>query len=562
VPPSASLSYTSKQLLSITTTNSLLLALSADISALPHSYQLAGVLQQQYPLPLLPLDIWNIVSLELIQAPESLTEVLFVVFQGRKQLCIDVQVSELLKFASLTELLAGLKVEQVSEEVVLALLWDTPPSAQAILGVLTRITKPVEIRSRRLQTAGMVVGRQLVALGVVPCDDGVSLQGYRSKLDVSVPVCLKTLLHWELKPDLIMLKDSCPPLLPPLDSSLLSDLEALSKHAEEIQLVAPVPSIVLGDGKEIRPGEFDEKYYNERTSFEVNAEEESSAKATWACDCGSANPQSTRTCSSCGQRRALQIEVHERHSSTDTCAQCKALKAQLDDGKACPACGVTNRTTARICKSCFVAFSTSLTAGEWSCVACKMNNSASRTYCAGCYASKGQEAQGSPESRWTCDNCQTVNLKGLSRCKNCLLKPGAVSVVTWTCRKCHFSNSSEANSCRACSSSREIAASVAETARTEGPDYWTCWSCKGLNLPEKSRCRKCGNSRSSDQVALDYSPPSEEVKICLNCSKPVTGRGSFCATCLHSEPKPTWTCSNCNTLNSAGYCSKCFRRPK
>jgi len=536
------------------------------MSAQPHSCQLAGVLQQRYSWPLLPLDIWNIISLELIQAPESLTqqpEVLFVVFQGRKQLCMDVQVSELLKCASLTEFFAGLKVEQVSEEVVLALLWDTPPSSQAILGVLTRLTQSTEVTGRKLQATGMVVGRQLVALGVIACEGGVSLQGQGTKLDLSVPVCLRTLLHWELKPDLIMLKDSGAPLFPSLDSHLLSHLASLAKHAEEIQLVAPVPSIVLRDGKELQSYEFDDRFLNERSSFEANAEEVKRIKTGWVCDCGATNTQDGKTCDSCGKRRTLQIEVHERHSSTETCAQCQALKAQLDEGKVCPACGVTNRTTARICKACFVAFSVPLTPGEWLCAACKMNNSASRTYCAGCYASKGQETRGSPESRWTCDNCQTVNLKGLSRCKNCLLKPGAVApVITWTCRKCHFSNSNEASSCRACSSSKDIAVSVTDTARTEGPDYWTCWSCKGLNLPEKSRCRKCGNARTSDQVQFDYSPPSEEAKVCLNCQKPVSGRGSFCAACLHSEPKPTWTCSNCSTINSAGYCSKCFHRPK
>lgn len=535
------------------------------MSAQPHSCQLAGVLQQRYSLPLLPLDVWNILSLELIQTPESLTqqpEVLFVAFQGRKQLCMDVQVSELLRCESLTEFFAELKVEQISEEIVLVLLWDTPPSAQAILGVLTRLAPPIEVAGKKLQAAGMVVGRQLVALGVVPCEGGVSLQGQGTKLALSVPVCLRTLLHWELKPDLIMLKVSCAPLFPPFDSRLLSHLASLAKQAEEIQLVAPVPSIVLRDGKELQSYESEDRFLNDRSSFEVNAEEMKSRKTGWKCACGITNTEGN-TCDSCGKRRTLQIEVHERHSSAETCAQCQALKVQLDEGKVCPACGITNRTTARICKACFAAFSTSLTAGEWLCAACKMNNSASRTYCAGCYASKGQEARGSPESRWTCDNCQTVNLKGLSRCKNCLLKPGAVTpVVTWTCRKCHFSNTNEVSICRACSSSKEIAASVTDTARTEGPDYWTCWSCKGLNLPEKSLCRKCGNPHTSEQALFDYSPPPEEFKACLNCQKPVTGRGSFCAACLHSEPKPIWTCSNCSTVNSAGYCSKCFHRPK
>ena len=531
---------TTSQFLSFNTENPLLRAFCVDLHRRnENSYVLAGELQGRYPLPVLPLDIWNILSLEIIQEHDDFNQ-LFVIFQGRKQLCIDIQVSDLLKAESLSEYFRGLKVELISDEVVLVLLWDVAPSAQAILDVVTRLTLGVDVHGKTLGTVGMVIGRQLVSLGVGSgATGGAAIHGFGNKFDLTPFICIKTMLHWELKPDIIMLKTGSTPLFPSLHPDELHQLISLAKHSEDIQLVAPVPSILIRDTVTIKEIEF--------------SDTEESANS-WKCLCGSLNPNDQIQCINCGNRREFE-GIHAHHTSSETCPQCQAFKSQLDTSKTCAACGTKNRSTARICKSCFVAFAGGLNTGEWTCSTCNMTNSGNRLYCVGCFASKNKELDG----QWTCDHCQTSNLKGLSRCKNCLLKPGAIiSAAKWTCRRCHFSNTEDSVTCRACGGTKDMAISVTEINQS---DYWTCLSCKGLNLPEKNRCRKCGSLRRMERVTTEIVEMEEEVKTCLNCRRTVQGRSSFCETCLKTEMKPTWTCDYCDTVNSGGYCTKCFRRP-
>lgn len=602
----AAASQTSRQLREMrgVEENALLQALRTDLRRWPEGgvKALQGELDPQSCR--LVLDVYNLLSLELIQHPEHLSQeppVLESTFLGRKQLCIDIQVTSLLSHESLSSLLSTYQIESLPSEFPLALLWDQAPVSSSICTVLLMLTGLQSYADRELRVVSMTLSKGTLALSMVVGKDGqVRVRGEAGEVQMRVEEFIRFAAQWEVKPDMVFLASEGEVALPGLSPTTRAVLEAAIQESETVELKAPVPSIVLQERACVLCG----------LDFEGGAPV-CMCGESWKCEfCDSYNSAQDQICGACakakGELSSDSVQVTWRCSrcgnsdnreSDLTCTQCQATKAglsqpQTEDKWNCRDCGKPNFAWSIRCLACFSSKDGPLGPEVWICGSCQTENPQHRAYCRSCYSARTEPTEAGSEQQWKCGSCGRANRSGSDSCLVCRVK----RLGEWKCEKCGEGNVQLAKFCEHCFASKLVprkasgtcltcgASSVdpecskckAQKARSSSKEatssrLWSCSACGALNFQSDSNCYRCKQAKAGLDVEwtcqLCSHPnkeeaetcslclrPKEKGKACGRCGKKILGDSLLCVLCSSKE---AWKCPKCGLTGNSKECRFC-----
>lgn len=587
--------------------NPLLMALRTDMRKWPEGgvKALQGQLQQSG----LVLDVYNLLSLELIQHPEYLSQdppILESTFLGRRQLCMDVQITALLSHESLPSLLSTYAIESLPCEFPLALLWDQVPVPSSICSVLHMLSGIQTYVDRHLRVVSMTLSKGTVALTVVAGKDGwVRVKGEAAEMQMKVEEFIRFAAQWEVKPDIVFLASEGDIALPQVSQSTRDAVEAVIRESETVELKAPVPSIVLQEREERVACVLCGREFEEGVAV-------CECGASWQCEfCETYNSTQDQICAACAKAKGEQpssdsVQVTWRCSrcgysdnrETDlTCTQCQATKAGItqpepEDKWNCGNCGKPNFTWSLHCLACFTSKDGPQKSDKWVCEQCQTENPQHRAYCRSCYSAKTRLSEELTERKQRkCGSCGRENRSGSDSCLLCKVK----QLGEWKCTKCQGSNSQKAKFCEHCFASKPnkdtgncliCGAESVDTKCTkcrqkarntshkdDSSRLWTCIACEALNFQSDSHCYRCKQAKSGLEDTAEWTCPmcshtnkgetetctrcfreKEQGKACERCRKVIFGGLNLCEIC---DSKKAWKCPDCGLTSNTNECRFC-----
>ena len=553
---------------------------------------------------ILALDVYNILSLELIQTNEWQNDdarILEGTFSRRRQLCVDIQTSNLLKSETLEEAMNTYEVEELPEEFPLALLWDEPPISSAICKMLGKLIGELCVtginEKYRLHAVSFTLSKGTLAFSATPGQNGnICLNTNSTSLEMRTEDFLRLATQWEIKPDLVFLAKSGPVCFRQLSKQEWNDLESVVNDTESIVLEAPVPSIVMQEQEEGEMGEIgeeEEQVAPEQADDDIQPHPMPEYQwNTWTCySCGETNEDQNALCRNCGVGR-LEAEEPADSAPEPPASFKQRMEAPLREPEEpvsrpktwkCKHCGKDNpeeRTTCEGCRRSNAAGSYVPQAAEekpagWECKYCTLINKDSDRICAACAKTRAallppsppSEEERTPRGLWKCEPCgYSANATTDIRCYKCRALKGtkatpqvetqAKAEERWTCEECGEQNNSWSQKCLGCLAPR--GGVVVAPPAPEG-DTWKCVECKVDNAQRKSYCTKCYAARPRKEPArLDPREDFlEEPRLPSRPSKVVESPKVPEPT---KAPEPNqWKCPKCGTANreASRLCSKC-----
>lgn len=539
----------------------------------------------------LPFDVYNRISTDLISTCDFLQGnggLLECKFPNDFRLCVDLEVSKVLEAQSLSDVFPIAGLQSVSEEFVIAIMWDQSPDFSNIASVLAKLTAGFRLPAQNGKVKGyvhrLILSKGVLSALVIPDIEGrVKVAAGGAVLGMTWQEMGKMAVEWELRPDLAFCTTSGTGLLPSNGnwSETVTAMTTISLQEDlpyaEIEEALPGAEIDVGKRcQEIHEGKFSPKMYEGKLNSEIYE--------------GKLSPEKS---SSDDSMKGTPISAGKSPSSL------------LLTPSICPTCGRD-----LIGNSCVFCFSPSR-AGKnfgtrepvpkspekkvyeeistrWTCSCGKVNSSISNSACLKCYKKKPQAVSTVPEPKmWKCPECDSMNPSDVALCSVCSRREKAGAY--WTCAKCNNANAPTFKYCKKCgedrrpmtapnpqneSASKQQGPTPSKVAWTTQTELWTCSKCGQSNSKSREICLKCRKSKETMAVT-----PVPSRNICLKCGNELNGT-SECLSCAVSpnpgqKPSPwkpseeqkqpikvKWTCQNCGEIDNYSNEATCYRCSK
>jgi len=531
---------------------------------------LPKLMEEREKTCLLALDAFNLLSLEIIQNQECLPfPVLESIFLKRRQLCIDIQTSQLRTSTSLAATLAAYEVETLPAEFPIALLWDEAPISSSICDTLLKLTGEVQVTLPEevcsLHLISLTLSKGTLAVSLTPGSEGrVNVNAEENTIEMRPEDFILFASQWEIKPELAFFAKRGPVVLPTVSAETRADIETQVHNSKSAALEAPVPSIVLEneDPDTTVPPDFD-------------------GQDGWQCShCGQFNENHALVCGNCGVQT---LDVGEEQGvevgNPVEQAVIREFPPESEMVRIEPI-----REDPRKAKS------------AWKCRYCTLENPEAAKVCQGCSKTNlpPDSSEAGRKQGWTCEYCTLQNKESARICDACaktrkdLLPPSprpepeenTTPTGYWKCEECKYAaNGSTDTRCYKCKAARSRQRNTPTAGKADG---WICSVCQEENFSFSRTCLSCKTPKPTESTGkteargVDMYPEQERTPPkavenarntwrCERCKLDVDSSRSYCGKCYALKPTPAlerelngakasqgseqWTCSHCQHVN-------------
>ena len=474
--------------------------------------------------------------------------------KNRIHACIDLAVSQLQAAAEFP----APQLTTVSDEFVVAFLWDIDANFTNIGSILPKIAQEFSIATRTGKYSKAHLHRLILSKGAISVLVEPEISGKVRVLAGGMALFMtwqelgKMAIEWELRPDLGFFTTIGTAMVP---SGVT--WKTLTDSMESIELQEDFPFIQIGD-EEIKEASEEKTPENGGNKHESQVFDEKQAPSS-----------SLNTCLTCN-----------REISGSSCIYCRPVERNLGQDFESPEISTKYKT--KITEK----------STEWTCICGETNYSMSRVTCIKCRKARSEPAIPIDKQGWKCAKCDSWNREDTKRCEVCAQDRHPSQ---WICGKCQKKNSESVSYCLACYTSRREETTVkaknagtgkktpdatppdrtSTTLKTSPrqvpdtlstpPDKWTCKSCGYLNNKYREICLKC---RKSKETVTSVPKPT-----CPKCGT-VLNSDLECAICIAAvslsqksmQVTPSkyttidnWTCTYCKNRTNFANESTCFR---
>ena len=501
-------------------------------------------------------------------------------FTDSYRLCVDLPVSTILSAGSLSDAFHTAGLETVSEEFVIAIMWDASPEFSSIANVLATLTADFRISTQSGKAKGhvhrLILSKGVLSALVIPETAGrVKVVAGGAVLGMTWQDLGKMAIQWELRPDLAFCTTSGVNLLPHS-----GDWQETVTAMESISLREELPYAEI-----TKPG----KASPEKSSADGSMRETPIA----AAKSPSSMLLTPAICPTCSTKLI-----------GDSCDFCLSFSPPRVGKNLAQDFEIMEPATKSPQKPVYETIGPAAKSPEkqnyegisdkWTCECGRVNYSLSNTICSRCRKKKAQPVAAISESeKWKCPECDSMNPSNVALCPVCSRQDKANP--TWICAKCSATNNATFKFCRNCTADRRPkttpnlqngTASKQQGTKPPGTasnkaitttqvEQWICSKCGTSNSKSRENCVKCRKSKGTI-----VAPPAASHNItCPKCGNRLYGASecSFCAAAPKTEQKASpskpveeqkrqdeskWTCQRCGEKDNYSDEAICYQCSK